>query len=84
MLAVEFAAVSAKMIGLDKNRTNSFCVWGKSSVIDEQDLDPNYLHPKQYELSGFHQTLHKFQINNTKVPIFHVDIHGKYERKDGC
>lgn len=34
MLAVDFALSSAKIIGLEKNRTNSFCVWGKSTVLD--------------------------------------------------
>lgn len=83
-LAVEFALASSRLVGLEKTRTNSFCVWGKSSVIDETDLDPNYLHPKQYEVSPFHQSLHKFQHQNSKAPIFHVDIHGKYDRKEGC
>lgn len=83
-LAVDFALKSSKMMGFDKQRTNSYCIWGSSKVLDEQDLDPNYLHPKQYEDSPFHQSLHAFQMQNNKMPLFHIDIHGKYDRKENC
>ena len=33
-LASKFAHLTGK---------NSFCVWGNSAIINDQDLDPNYL-----------------------------------------
>lgn len=27
---------------------NSFCVWGKSASINEEEMDPNYLLPKMF------------------------------------
>lgn len=86
MLAVDFALTSAKQLDLEKGATNSFCIWGKSSAVDEEDLDPNYLVESQYSLSPFHQTLHKFQLHHhsKKSPLFHVDIHGKFDVKDRC
>jgi len=32
--------------------------------------------------SPFHQILHQFQVLNKDIPLFHVDIHGKMDRKD--
>jgi hypothetical protein len=86
MLAVDFALTSAKQLGLEKGATNSFCIWGRSIAADEEDLDPNYLHESQYALSPFHQTLHKFQLKHSSKnpPLFHVDIHGKFDVKDCC
>ena len=85
-LAVDFALISAQQLEMDKNTVNSFCIWGKSVAVDEDDLDPNYLHESQYALSPFHQTLHKFQLKHVakNTPLFHVDIHGKFDVKDKC
>jgi hypothetical protein len=84
MLAVDFALQSAKLLATDKVSSNSFCIWGRSTTIDENDLDPNYLHPKQYKSSPFHQSMHRFQMQNPTAPLFHVDIHGKFDVKDKC
>lgn len=54
--------------------------WGKTNVIDEKDMDPNYLIPKNIESSPFHQILHKWAFINTDKPLFHIDIHGKMDR----
>ena len=44
-------------------------------------LDPNYLIPALFEHSMFHASLHKFIMNNKGKPLFHLDIHGKKDRK---
>ena len=31
--------------------------------------------------SPFHQTMHKFILAHPSKPIFHIDIHGKFDRK---
>jgi hypothetical protein len=56
-------------------------VWGVSSVISEKDLDPNYLLLKHFSESPFHQSLHYWAMANQEIPLFHVDIHGKMDRK---
>ena len=56
-------------------------VWGVSSVINEKDLDPNYLLLKHFPESPFHQSLHYWALVNKEFPLFHVDIHGKMDRK---
>lgn len=59
-------------------------VWGKSSVIDESDLDPNYLLEEMLAGSPFHQSLHFWALKHQKAPILHVDVHGKLNRENNC
>mmetsp|Transcript_15940 Transcript_15940/g.24827 ORF Transcript_15940/g.24827 Transcript_15940/m.24827 type:complete len:252 (+) Transcript_15940:357-1112(+) len=54
---------------------------------DPKNLDPNYLTQTQSPLSPWHHALHTFDEHfrsdpAEKTPIFHVDIHGKMDRKD--
>jgi len=58
--------------------------WGKSSVVDESDLDPNYLMKKHFELSPFHNCLHNWASKGLGKPLMHVDIHGKMDRQHNC
>lgn len=60
----------------------SFCFWSKDHKLNETDLDPNYLQTPNLNESPFHQILHKFCVINKDLPIFHVDVHGKMDRKD--
>ena len=55
-----------------------------SNVIDEKDLDPNYLLAKHFEFSPFHQGLHHWALKNIDLPLFHIDVHGKMDRKSNC
>lgn len=55
-------------------------VWGKSAAIDEKDMDPNYLLEDMLSDSQFHQSLHFWALKHEKMPILHVDIHGKLNR----
>ena len=63
----------------------SYVVWNRDSKqlkVDIDDkLDPNYLIPALFEHSVFHQSLHKFIENNRGRPLFHLDFHGKKDRK---
>lgn len=59
-------------------------VWGKSSKIDEIDIDPNYLLEEMFSTSQFHLCLHAWALRNEGLPILHVDVHGKLNRKDDC
>ena len=34
--------------------------------------------------SPFHQSLHFWALKHSKVPILHVDVHGKLNRKNNC
>lgn len=60
----------------------SFCFWSKEHKLNETDLDPNYLFSGNMRDSPFHQMLHLFAMKNKEMPLFHVDIHGKMDRKD--
>jgi hypothetical protein len=67
-----------------KSSYNSFVVWGKSSLVDEKDKDPNYLLPQMLSGSHFHQSLHAWGLKHEKTPILHVDVHGKLNCKNSC
>lgn len=54
-LACDFARGTGK---------NSFMFWGVSSVINEKDIDPNYLLAKHFAESPFHQSLHYWAMAN--------------------
>lgn len=55
----------AKLTTLDKKTgSNSFVVWGKSAVVDDNDLDPNYLLDDMLMDSPFHQSLHAWALKN--------------------
>ncbi|CDW81872.1 UNKNOWN [Stylonychia lemnae] len=60
----------------------SFCFWSKDHKLNEVDLDPNYLYSGNIMESPFHQYLHLAQDLQQGVPLFHIDIHGKLDRKD--
>ncbi len=63
----------------------SVCVWKTSHVIDDNDIDPNYLLASNQAQSPFHQALHAFSLRfPPEVPLLHVDIHGKMDRKHNC
>lgn len=63
-----------------KYEANSFVVWGKSSVVNDKDLDPNYLKQNMLVESPFHQGLQAWALMHSGQPILHVDIHGKNNR----
>ena len=63
---------------------NSFCFWGKSSQIKEEDIDPNYLLESMFPDHQFHLSLHAWAMKHGNVPILHIDIHGKLNRKKDC
>lgn len=68
--------------GKTPGQLGSFCFWSKDHKLNEVDLDPNYLYSGNMIESPFHQVLHEFQRRNEGKPLFHVDIHGKLDRKD--
>jgi hypothetical protein len=47
-------------------------------------MDPNYLLKSMWADSPFHQSLHFWALKHSKVPILHVDVHGKLNRKNNC
>ena len=63
---------------------NSYLVWGVTNVVNEEDIDPNYLLEKHFKYSPFHQALHQWALINQGYPLFHVDIHGKMNRPNNC
>ncbi len=74
-LAIDFAKATGK---------NSFMFWGVSSVVNEQDMDPNYLLKQHFPKSPFHQSLHHWVLKSQGRPLLHVDIHGKLDRQNDC
>jgi len=63
------------------NNYGSFCCWDQRAKYNSDLLDPNYLWKAQYESSPFHRAIHIWADKHIKetLPIFHVDIHGKYD-----
>ncbi|XP_046547011.1 uncharacterized protein LOC124257046 [Haliotis rubra] len=63
----------------------SFMVWNvpRTRPYDERNLDPNFLPKELFGLSPWHQALESFRSYgcDVKLPILHVDIHGKRDRK---
>ena len=64
----------------------SFMVWNSITAQrqDQNNLDPNYLTASDLEKSDWHQTLIKWKdtFAGTGIPLLHIDIHGKVDRKD--
>ena len=63
----------------------SFMIWNYKTArkMDERNLDPNYLLEQEWKLSPFHTSLLKFKAKykDRNIPCFHVDFHGKNNRK---
>ncbi len=56
-------------------------MWSKENKLNKHDLDPNYMQDSKKPFSPFHQSLHALQMKNKDLPLMHVDIHGKVNRK---
>ncbi|XP_076071578.1 uncharacterized protein LOC143042958 [Mytilus galloprovincialis] len=63
----------------------SFIIWDRKVAMpaDFRNLDPNYLTEKQFTQSPWHEALEQFKIygKENNMPIFHIDIHGKKDRR---
>ncbi|XP_062575003.1 uncharacterized protein LOC134236863 [Saccostrea cucullata] len=63
----------------------SFIIWDRRMAMpaDFKNLDPNYLTEKQFSQSPFHEALEHFKQfgRDNKLPILHIDMHGKKNRK---
>ena len=63
----------------------SFMIWNYKTArkMDKRNLDPNYLLEQEWKLSPFHTSLLKFKAKykDRNIPCFHVDFHGKNNRK---
>eukprot|EP01043_Picozoa_sp_COSAG02_P011196 COSAG02_NODE_408_length_22892_cov_35.212785_22_plen_703_part_00 len=62
----------------------SFIVWNHKTAKkkDNFNLDPNYLTAEQQPDSPFHRGLLRFkQRDYSGLPCFHIDVHGKMDRK---
>jgi hypothetical protein len=61
----------------------SCLVWNVKTAKrnDPKNLDPNYITKKQWEKSPWHNILKEFRSKYNQLPLFHVDIHGKLNRK---
>lgn len=63
----------------------SFIIWDRRVAMpaDFKNLDPNYLTEKQFPQSPFHEALEYFKQfgRDNKIPILHIDMHGKKNRK---
>ncbi len=85
-LALRFAIGTADVLKNSETEKNgpmgSFCIWRNDHKLNDLDLDPNYLIAENIHESPFHQVLHKFIDMNQGLPLMHVDIHGKMDRKD--
>lgn len=71
ILAIRYAAQTS----------GSFCVWNHTKVLSHKELDPNYMIDSKLSISPFHQALHALQAKNPSIPLMHIDIHGKVDRK---
>lgn len=64
----------------------SFIIWDRKVAMpaDFRNLDPNYLTEKQFPQSPWHEALEQFKAygNDNKMPILHIDVHGKKDRKN--
>jgi len=85
-LREKYTAVLAMRFALETQKATktlgSFCVWSKDHKLNDTDEDPNYLLFGRESRSPFHRMLHAWILNNPGVPLLHVDIHGKMDRKD--
>lgn len=64
----------------------SFIIWDRKVAMpaDFRNLDPNYLTEKQFPQSPWHEALERFKAHgqDNKMPILHIDVHGKKDRKN--
>lgn len=62
----------------------SFVLWNcvTARKADKTNLDPNYLIPSQFDRSPWHHALWAYIEHNRGVPLLHIDVHGKKDRKD--
>ena len=68
----------------DKRRgpPGSYCVWSSTHKFNNTDADPNYLLKGREAESPFHRMLHAWALKHPGIPLLHIDIHGKMDRKD--
>lgn len=85
-LREKYTAVLAMRFALETDLSpgigGAYCVWDKKHKLNEIDIDPNYLLKGNEGRSPFHRVLHAWQLANLGLPLLHVDIHGKMDRKD--
>ncbi|KAL9655196.1 hypothetical protein ABK040_008971 [Willaertia magna] len=83
----EICVILSKKIKQLMNIEGSFVIWNTKTAKkkDPNNLDPNYLLESQFMESPWHLALLKFKKQlweEQSIPIFHIDIHGKKNRKD--
>ena len=65
--------------------TASFVIWNHKTgkKKDPNNLDPNYLEAEEQPDSPWHRALMRFKQRGgaAKRPMFHIDVHGKKDRK---
>jgi hypothetical protein len=76
---MRFASMIQKFIN---DQLGSYCVWAPNHQLNDIDLDPNYLLADRVSESPFHRLLHAWASANPGLPLMHIDIHGKMDRKD--
>jgi len=61
----------------------SFIFWDPRAKYHSHNLDPNKLSQQNLEKSPFHLAIHYFceHFRSQNVPIMHIDLHGKLDRK---
>eukprot|EP01062_Namystynia_karyoxenos_P052880 TRINITY_DN4257_c1_g1_i2.p2 TRINITY_DN4257_c1_g1~~TRINITY_DN4257_c1_g1_i2.p2 ORF type:complete len:506 (+),score=157.20 TRINITY_DN4257_c1_g1_i2:63-1520(+) len=66
--------------------STSFVVWNAATARkqDEANLDPNYLTAEDLSRSPWNRALREWReaFAGTGIPLLHVDLHGKLDRKD--
>ena len=63
---------------------NAFLCWGVTSILDEDEHDPNYMLESHFKSSPFHQCLHHWAASNPELPLLHIDLHGKLNQPKDC
>lgn len=80
-LVLKMAKLMKRHLGVEA----SFMVWNYKTArkSDPRNLDPNFLLKSEWKQSPWHTTLRKFRakFKDRGVPCFHVDFHGKLDRK---
>ena len=93
-LVLKLAAFATEFLG----QPASYIIWNRMMCKkgDPRLLDPNYLTQSQSPYSTWHHALHNFSSHftssdpaegaqgseATNTPVFHIDVHGKMDRKD--
>ncbi len=81
----ELVLMLAKALKQHLGMEASFCVWNCKTAQkgDPRNLDPNFIRREEWSRSPWHTTLLKFyaKFKDRGVPCFHVDFHGKMDRK---